>query len=194
MQISHTQLQWYCAVTLKTLWFCERETFVCIAAHYKANQKHLFEWVNRTWKKTKPRRGYLPLKHNYTACKLISVWYWSVLHLWKLNFLKLNTSKQSDLCEEVVVVIKYLHFTVDTVQQCLLKLRKSTIALRTPCYYGHPLLWAKSSPPPGESYRGGFTENDSRYCGLSLLRTPNYVLRCSPCYPNKSFFYVIRWK
>ena len=45
-----------------------------------------------------------------------------------------------------------------------------------PRYDGHPLLRTKSSPPPGESYRG-LTENDSRYCGLSLLRTPNYVPR-----------------
>ena len=36
---------------------------------------------------------------------------------------------------------------------------QSTLAFWTPRYYGHPLLWTKSSPPPGESYRG-LTEND----------------------------------
>ena len=39
-------------------------------------------------------------------------------------------------------------------------------------------LRTQSSPPPGGSYRS-LTENDSRYCGLSILRTPNYVPRAS---------------
>ena len=56
--------------------------------------------------------------------------------------------------------------------------KQSTLALQTRRYYGHPLLWTKSSPSPGENYRG-LTENDSHYCGLSLLRTPNYVPRVS---------------
>ena len=55
---------------------------------------------------------------------------------------------------------------------------QSTLALGTPRYYGHPLLRTKSSPPPGESYRG-LTENYSCYCGFSLLWTPNYVPRVS---------------
>ena len=55
---------------------------------------------------------------------------------------------------------------------------QSTLALRTPRYYGHPLLRTKSNPPPGVSYTG-LSENDSRYCGLSLLRASNYVPRVS---------------
>ena len=55
---------------------------------------------------------------------------------------------------------------------------QSTLAWRTPRYYGYLLLQTKSSPRPGESYRC-LTENDFRYCGLSLLRTLNYVPRMS---------------
>ena len=42
---------------------------------------------------------------------------------------------------------------------------QSTLALRTPRYYGLPLLRTELSPLPGESYRG-LTEKDSRYYGL----------------------------
>ena len=42
---------------------------------------------------------------------------------------------------------------------------KSTLALRTPHYYGHALLRTKPSPPTKATYRS-LTENDSRYCGL----------------------------
>ena len=55
---------------------------------------------------------------------------------------------------------------------------QSTLGLRTPRYYRHPLLRTKSSTTSGEIYRG-LTENDSRYCGLSLLRSSNYVPRAS---------------
>ena len=47
-----------------------------------------------------------------------------------------------------------------------------------PC--GHPVIKDTRAAitdkiqPSGESYRG-LTENDARYCELSLLRTPNYV-------------------
>ena len=41
-----------------------------------------------------------------------------------------------------------------------------------------PAIMDKIQPSPGGSYRG-LTENYSRYCGLSLLRTPNYVPRVS---------------
>ena len=46
---------------------------------------------------------------------------------------------------------------------------QSTLALRTPRYYGHPIN-KDSCKIPGQSYRR-LTENKPRYYGLSLLRT-----------------------
>ena len=45
---------------------------------------------------------------------------------------------------------------------------QSTLALRTPRYYGHPANADKSHPPPGETHKE-MTETNSRYYGLSLL-------------------------
>ena len=52
---------------------------------------------------------------------------------------------------------------------------QSTPALRTPRYYGHPAI-TDSSKIPGESYRR-LTEINSRYYGLSLLRTYGHFIR-----------------
>ena len=52
---------------------------------------------------------------------------------------------------------------------------QSTPALRTPRYYGHPAI-ADRSKIPGESYRR-LTEINSRYYGLSLLRTYGHFIR-----------------
>ena len=52
---------------------------------------------------------------------------------------------------------------------------QSTPALRTPHYYGHPAI-TDSSKIPGESYRR-LTEINSRYYGLSLLRTYEHFIR-----------------
>ena len=52
---------------------------------------------------------------------------------------------------------------------------QSTPALRTPRYYGHPAI-TDSSKIPGESY-GRLTEINSRYYGLSLLRTYGHFIR-----------------
>ena len=52
---------------------------------------------------------------------------------------------------------------------------QSTPALRTPRYYGDPAI-TDSSKIPGESYRR-LTEINSRYHGLSLLRTYGHFIR-----------------
>ena len=52
---------------------------------------------------------------------------------------------------------------------------QSTPALRTPRYYGHPAI-TDSSKIPDESYRR-LTEINSRYYGLSLLRTYGHFIR-----------------
>ena len=52
---------------------------------------------------------------------------------------------------------------------------QSTPALRTPRYYEHPAI-TDSSKIPGESYRR-LTEINSRYYGLSLLRTYGHFIR-----------------
>ena len=52
---------------------------------------------------------------------------------------------------------------------------RSTPALRTPRYYGH-LAITDSSKIPGESY-SRLTEINSRYYGLSLLRTYGHLIR-----------------
>ena len=52
---------------------------------------------------------------------------------------------------------------------------QSTPALRTTRYYGHPAI-TDSSKIPGESYRR-LTEINSRYYGLSLLRTYGHFIR-----------------
>ena len=52
---------------------------------------------------------------------------------------------------------------------------QSTPALRTPRYYGHPAI-TDSSKIPGESYKR-LTEINSRYYGLSLLRTYGHFIR-----------------
>ena len=56
---------------------------------------------------------------------------------------------------------------------------QSTPALRTPRYYGH-LAITDSSKIPGESYRR-LTEINSRYYGLSLLRTYGHLIRSQRC-------------
>ena len=52
---------------------------------------------------------------------------------------------------------------------------QSTPASRTPRYYGHPAI-TDSGKIPGESYRR-LTEINSRYYGLSLLRTYGHFIR-----------------
>ena len=52
---------------------------------------------------------------------------------------------------------------------------QSTPALRTPRYYGYPAI-TDSSKISGESYRR-LTEINSRYYGLSLLRTYGHFIR-----------------
>ena len=48
---------------------------------------------------------------------------------------------------------------------------QSTLALRTPRYYGHPANAEKSNPPPpGETHKG-MTGTNSRYYGLSIYIT-----------------------
>ena len=54
-------------------------------------------------------------------------------------------------------------------------LLQSTPPLRTPRYYGHPAITDRSKIP-GESYRC-LTEINSRYYGLSLLRTYRHFIR-----------------
>ena len=54
-------------------------------------------------------------------------------------------------------------------------LLQSTPALRTPRYYGHPAIM-DSSKILGESYRR-LTEINSRYYGLSLIRTYGHFIR-----------------
>ena len=51
---------------------------------------------------------------------------------------------------------------------------QSTPTLRTPRFYGHPAI-TDSSKIPGESYRR-LTEINSRYYGLSLLRTYGHFI------------------
>ena len=51
----------------------------------------------------------------------------------------------------------------------------STLALWTPCFYGHALLQTKYRSPSIEIW----LKNDSRYYGLSLFRTQNDVPRVS---------------
>ena len=53
---------------------------------------------------------------------------------------------------------------------------QSTSALQAPRYYGHPAITDSSTEIPGESYRR-LTEINSRYYGLSLLRTYGHFIR-----------------
>ena len=68
----------------------------------------------------------------------------------KLGYVKFETTLTKGIIE-----VPFLHYSFVALQ--------STLALPTPCYYGHPLL----------------PENNSRCCGLPLLRTPNYFPRVS---------------
>ena len=64
---------------------------------------------------------------------------------------------------------------IEKCQDCWSFRIRSTPALRTPRYYGHPAI-TDSSKIPGESYRR-LTEINSRYYGLSLLRTYGHFIR-----------------
>ena len=85
-----------------------------------------------------------------------------------------NSRENTLLYKNFLMLCRYLRINIFLLVQ-------STLALWTPCYYGHSLLWTLAITDKFQiSSKRGLTGNDSRYYSLSLLRSLNNVPRVSP--------------
>ena len=74
-------------------------------------------------------------------------------------------------------------YIVCAIENLIIKVQ-STLALRTPRYYGHLLLRKKSISPAEDR---GLTGNDSRYYGLTFAGMAGIYLRTLSRYQNNNF-------